>query len=193
MIRKCYEWCLGWAKSPYAGAALFIFAFCEAVFFPIPPDILLIALCLGVPFKSFKYAFICLVGSLFGGALGYFIGMEFMNQIGDKILTLYNLSDEFNYIELLYKKYDAWAVGIAGFTPFPYKVITLSSGAFKIDFAVFFIASFISRGLRFFLIGGLIFFFGASIKSFIDKYFNILAIVFTILLILGFILIKIIL
>ncbi len=193
MIRKFYDYILGWAETPYGSAVLFILAFVEAIFFPLPPDILLIALCLSIPSKSFKYALICVVGSVVGGCVGYFIGMKFMEQIGYNIFKFYHILDKFDYISGLYKKYDAWAVAVAGFTPIPYKLITISSGAFNINFKVFFIASLVSRTLRFFAVASLIFIFGAKIKSFIDKYFNILAVIFTALLIGGFILIKMVL
>lgn len=190
MFRRLYDWVLHWAQTPYGGWALFWLALCESSFFPIPPDILLIALAVAVPRKSLKYALICSVGSVIGGCLGYLIGWQFMESIGVKIVEFYGLQDKVADIELLYRRYDAWAVAIAGFTPIPYKVFTISAGVFKINFAVFFIASLISRSLRFFLLGGLIYIFGPNIQSFIERYFNWLAVSFTILLVAGFVLIK---
>jgi membrane protein YqaA with SNARE-associated domain len=113
-----------------------------------------------------------------------------MALIGNHIVELYGLSSKVEYIEILYNKYDAWAVGIAGFTPIPYKVFTISAGVFHINFVVFVIASFVSRSARFFIVGGLIYTFGPKIRTFIDKYFNLLATVFTILLVAGFVIIK---
>ena len=113
-----------------------------------------------------------------------------MASIGDRIVAFYGLTPKVEYIEVLYNKYDAWAVGIAGFTPIPYKVFTIAAGAFNINFSVFVIASCVSRSARFFLVGGLIYVFGPSIQSFIDKYFNILAVAFTVILIAGFIVLK---
>jgi membrane protein YqaA with SNARE-associated domain len=190
MLRRLYDWVLHWSETPYGTWALFLLAFCESSFFPIPPDILLIALAVGIPRKSFKYAFICSLGSVLGGCLGYLIGWQFMAGIGDKIISFYNLSQKFDYIRDLYTSYDAWAIGIAGFTPIPYKVFTISAGAFNIRFSVFIIASLVSRSARFFLIGALIYKFGPKIHSFIDKYFNILAVGFTLLLMAGFVFIK---
>jgi membrane protein YqaA with SNARE-associated domain len=181
---------LHWAKTPYGASALFILAFCESSFFPIPPDILLIALAISIPLKSFRYALICSIGSVLGGAFGYLIGVELMDTIGKPILVFYGVMDKYEHIGKLYNQYNARAVGIAGFTPIPYKVFTIAAGAFKIDFWVFLLASFISRSARFFIVAALIYKFGSPIKSFIDKYFNLLTIVFTLLLILGFILIK---
>jgi len=190
VFKKLYEWVLSWAETPYGSWALFILAFSESSFFPIPPDVLLIALAVGKPEKSLKFALICSVGSVLGGILGYFIGWQFMAMLGEKIVAFYGLTEKVTYIGSLYHQYDAWAVGIAGFTPIPYKVFTITAGAFKINFFIFLLASAVSRSLRFFLVGALIYKFGPQIQNFIDKYFNILAIVFTILLVGGFILIK---
>lgn len=190
MLRRWYDWVLHWAETPYSTWALFLLAVAEASFFPIAPDVLLIALAVAKPAKSFKYALVCSVGSILGGCLGYFIGYGFMAGVGQKIVELYGFADKVAYIESLYQQYDAWAVGIAGFTPIPYKVFTIAAGMFKINFSVFVLASLISRSARFFIVAGLIFLFGPSIQAFIDRYFNLLAIVFVVLLVLGFILIK---
>jgi membrane protein YqaA with SNARE-associated domain len=190
MLRRLYSWVLHWAETPYGPWALFLLAFCESSFFPIPPDILLIALAVSIPKKSFKYAAVCTAGSLIGGCLGYLIGWQFMIGVGEKIIRFYGLTHKMQYIRELYVQYDAWAIGIAGFTPIPYKVFTISAGAFKINFTVFIIASAVSRAARFFLVGGLIYIFGPKIQAFIEKYFNILAIAFVVLLVAGFVIIK---
>jgi membrane protein YqaA with SNARE-associated domain len=190
VLRRLYDWVLHWAKTPYGTWALFLLAFCESSFFPIPPDVLLIALSVALPKKALKYALVCSVGSLLGGCLGYLIGWQFMIGLGDGIIRFYGLQDNYEYIRNLYVTYDAWAVGIAGLTPIPYKVFTITAGAFRINFVVFLLASAVSRSARFFLVGGLIYLFGPKIQSFIERYFNTLAIVFVILLILGFVAIK---
>lgn len=190
MIRRLYDWVLSWAETPYGSWALFLLAFSESSFFPIPPDVLLIALAVAIPNKSFKYALICSLGSVLGGCFGYLIGWKFMALIGNRIVELYGLTPQVETIEILYNKYDAWAVGIAGFTPIPYKVFTISAGVFQINFLVFVIASLVSRSARFFLVGGLIYTFGPQIQRFIDNYFNLLATTFTVLLVVGFIIIK---
>jgi len=190
MLRRFYDWVLHWAETPYGTWALFLLAFCESSFFPIPPDVLLIALAVVMPKKSFKYALVCSAGSVLGGCLGYLIGWQFMAGIGEKIIAFYGLTQKIEYIKDLYTNYDAWAIGIAGFTPIPYKVFTISAGAFNINFPVFIIASTISRSARFFLVGSLIYIFGPRIQTFIDKYFNILAVAFTVLLVAGFVIIK---
>ncbi|MFH1114924.1 MAG: YqaA family protein [Pseudomonadota bacterium] len=189
-MRRLYDWVLSWAYSPYAVPALFLLAFAESSFFPIPPDVLLLALAISIPRKAFTFAAICSVGSVLGGMVGYLIGYEFMEVVGNRILAVYGLMDKWQVVGELYNKYAAWAVGIAGFTPIPYKLFTIAGGAFKIDFPVFVLASVISRSARFFLVAALIYYFGPPIKSFIDKYFNILAIVFVVLLVGGFVLIK---
>jgi len=192
ILRKLYDWVLNWAYSLYAVPALFILAFSESSFFPIPPDILLIALAVSLPKRSFYYSSVTTVGSVIGGMFGYFLGWQFMELIGIYILNIYGLMDKFVIVQDYYRTYDAWAVGTAGFTPLPYKLFTITAGATQIDFVVFVLASTISRGARFFIIGALIYKFGPWIKYYLDKYFNILSIIFIILLIGGFILIKLI-
>jgi membrane protein YqaA with SNARE-associated domain len=190
MLRGLYDWVLHWAATPYGTWALFLLALSESSFFPIPPDVLLIALAVAIPERSFKYAGICSIGSVLGGCLGYLVGWQFMTSIGERIISFYGLNQKVAYIAELYSAYDAWAIGIAGFTPIPYKVFTISAGAFKINFWVFLMASIVSRSARFFLVGGLIYIFGSQIKLFIDRYFDILAIAFTILLVGGFFIVK---
>ncbi len=190
ILKKLYDWVLQWAERPGGIWALFIIAFCESSFFPIPPDVLLIALAVGAPKKSYKFAMVCSIGSIFGACLGYFIGWQFMDLIGIRIISFYHLTDKIEYLGSLYKEYNAWAVAIAGFTPIPFKLFTISAGAFSINFPIFIIASAMSRTLRFILVGSLIYFFGPGIQTFINKYFNILAIVFVILLIAGFVAVR---
>ncbi len=201
-LRKLYDWVLSWANSKYGGFALFTLAFFESSFFPIPPDTLLIALALGAATKAFRYAAICTVGSIAGAFLGYAIGhfawwtpekeftglaMFFFNNIPGFTVEL------FNKVKAMYEHYDFWIIFTAGFTPLPYKIFTITSGAFNINLPMFFFASFVSRGARFFLVAWLIWKYGPAIKSFIDKYFNWLAIGFTVLLIGGFAVIKLLL
>jgi membrane protein YqaA with SNARE-associated domain len=189
-LRKLYDWVLHWADTRYALPALFLLAFAESSFFPVPPDVLLITLALGIPKKSFRYAFICTAGSVLGGILGYIIGLALIDTLGMPILRFYGALDKYEYIQELYMQYDAWAVGLAGFTPIPYKVFTIAAGAFKIDFPVFVMASIAGRAGRFFLVSALIYFFGAQIKTFNDRYFNFLTIIFFVLLVLGFFAVK---
>ena len=197
MVKRLYDWVLSWGDSRWGALALFILAFAESSFFPIPPDVLLIALCLGAVTRSFRFAAICLAGSILGAAGGYAIGYYLWQNTAGEYTALANwffahvFSEEsFLEVKSLYDEYDFWIVFTAGFTPLPYKLFTISGGLFRIDLMMFFVASIVSRGLRFFLIAGLIWKFGAPIKTFIEKYFNLLAILFTVLLIGGFFLIA---
>lgn len=197
-VRKFYDWVLHWAETKWGAVALFILAFVESSFFPIPPDVLLIALCMGAVAKSFRYALIATVGSVLGAILGYTIGeyawlsngefTEFANFFFNNVPGFTH--EVYENVGRWYKDYDFWVVFTAGFTPIPFKVITITSGVFDINFIIFIIASIISRGARFFLVAALIWKYGPTIKGFIDKYFNILALLFTVLLIGGFVAIK---
>ena len=188
-----YDWVLHWAATPYALPALFLISFVESSFFPIPPDILLIAMTVAVPALWIRFSLFCSVASVLGGMFGYLIGYQFMDLIGNGIVELYHLQDKFEKIGGLYDEHQGWAVAAAGFTPLPYKVFTLAAGAFKIDFPTFVLASAISRSARFFLVGFIIYKFGPPIKLWIEKYFNLFSIVFFILLVLGFYLLKFVL
>lgn len=198
-LRKLYDWVLHWAETPYGAIALFILAFAESSFFPIPPDALLIALVLGARSKAFRFASTCTIASVIGALAGYSIGHFLWWTSSGEFSSIANFffnnvpsftQQAFYEIQKMYSHYDFWIVFTAGFTPIPYKIITISSGAFNISLPMFVIASVISRGARFFLVAFLIWKFGPQIKTFIDKYFNWLAIAFTILLIGGFIVID---
>ena len=197
-IRKIYDWVLHWAETPYGPIALFILAFSESSFFPIPPDVLLIALALGVRTRSFQFALICslasIAGGLFGYSIGHFLWWEGSAYSGIAQFFFNNIpgfsENLFSSIQQQYDQHGFLIIFTAGFTPIPYKIFTISAGAFDINLFNFLIASIISRSARFFLVAGLIWKFGDHIKSFIDKYFNILTIIFTILLVGGFILVK---
>ena len=197
-IRKLYDWVLSLAETPYGSIALFILAFSEASFFPIPPDVLLIALALGSRSKSFKFALICSIASISGGIAGYGIG-HFLWWNGDS----YNMAAHFffnnipGFSEELFlnikEQYDIHGFIIiftAGFTPIPYKLFTITAGAFKISFPSFLIATIISRSARFFLVSYLIRKYGEKVKDFIDQYFNLLTGVFIVMLVGGYVLIK---
>jgi membrane protein YqaA with SNARE-associated domain len=189
-VKRLYEWVMHWAETPYGPTALTVMAFCESSFFPLPPDILLIALGVSRPKKALYYALLCSVGSVFGGLLGYYIGYQLFQHIGMPILEFYGAMEQFHHVQDLYRQYDYWAISIAGFTPIPYKVFTITAGVTEINLAVFVVASAVSRSARFFLVGGLIRIFGPSIRDFIDRYLNVLSIIFVVLLVGGFILIK---
>lgn len=194
-LRRLYDWVLHWAETPYGTPALFLLSLAESSFFPIPPDPLLVALCLGKPASSLRFAAVCTAGSVVGGVIGYGIGFGTWNLVGDWFFTwVPGVSPEaFGEVQALYDRWDFWAVFLAGLTPIPYKVFTLSSGVFAINFGIFAVASVLSRGLRFFLVAGLIYRFGPPIARFIDRYFDLLAWVFGILLVGGFVVIELVL
>lgn len=190
MIRRLYDWVLSWSSSRWGWLALLFIALFEASWFPLPPDVLLIALCLGATKRSFRFATLCLVGSVLGAMLGYGIGhFLWITPAGDPTAIANFFYDHvfsiesFQNVGNLYDRFNFWIVFTAGFTPLPFKLFTIAGGMFNINFPMFIIASIVSRGMRFFLIAWLIWKFGAPIKSFIDKYFNILATLFAVLLI----------
>ena len=196
IVKRLYDWMLSWGNSRWGALALFLFALAESSFFPIPPDVLLIALCLGVTKRSFRFVLICLAGSIVGAMIGYAIGFFCWQNTAGEFTALANWffahvfsMESFQSVGALYDRYNFWIVFTAGFTPLPYKIFTITGGLFHINFAMFVVASIISRGLRFMLIAGLIWKFGAPIKTFIDKYFNLLAIIFTVLLIGSFVIV----
>ena len=194
-VRRLYDWVLHWAETPYGAPALFGLALAESSFFPIPPDPLLIALCLGAPGLSLRFAANATLASVLGGMLGYGIGAGAWHLFeGWFFAYVPGVSAEaFAGVQRLYDRYDFWAVFLAGLTPIPYKVFTLSAGVFSINFPVFVVASVLSRGLRFFLLAGLIFYFGQPITRFIDRYFNLLAWAFGLLLVGGFLVLELVL
>lgn len=188
---KTKEWVESFAHKPSAGIALFIFAFIESSFFPIPPDALLIILAISYPRKSFYYAAICTIGSVMGAYLGYLIGYLFYDTIGIKIIEFYGVNHQLDYVLSKYQENGFIAIVTAGFTPIPYKVFTILAGFNKtIDLYTLTFASLIGRAGRFFLVSTLIYFIGPEVKSFIDKYLDKLTLVFMFLLIIGFVVLK---
>ena len=199
LVRRLYDWVLAWAEKPSAQAALFVLAFAESSFFPIPPDVLLIPLVLGYRRRWFRLALTATAASALGGMFGYLIGWklwwagsgEFTGIAEFFFRVIPGFTQEwFMMMKEKYELYNFWIVFTAGFTPIPYKVITISAGAFHVNFLVFLFASVVSRGARFFIVSYLINWFGEPIKALIEKYFNWLALAFTVLLIVGFALVK---
>lgn len=190
-----YDWVLSWAHTPYGGIALFLIAFAESSFFPIPPDVLLIALCLGHREQWFRFATICTAGSVLGALAGYGIGWGLWHSV-DQFFFDYVPSftpEAFENVQEIYRKYDFWFVFGAAFTPIPFKVITITAGVFGLNILGFLIASIIGRAARFFLVAYLLHRYGAPIGEFIDKRFNLLTIVFTVLLAGSFYVLKFVL
>ena len=193
ILRRLYDWVLSWAHKKYSSAALFVLAFSESSFFPVPPDVLQIALSVSKPKKSFFYALIASIGSVLGGILGYFIGLFLFDTIGSLIINSLGYQAQFNSVGDLYKSYAFLAILVSAFTPIPYKVFTIAAGFWQVGLLPLIAASIIGRSARFFLVATLIHFFGPKIKEFIDKYFNLLTMIFIILLIGGFLIVKYIL
>jgi len=189
-LRKLYDWTLEKSKHPRAVIFLSVISFAESSFFPIPPDIILIPMIIANKIKAWVYAFVCTISSVLGGVGGYLIGYYFYNSIGFLIINYYALDNKFSDLETYYNEYGIWIVLGAGFTPFPFKLITIASGLFGLNIFLFVFISFIARGLRFYLIASLLRIFGDTIVKIIDKYFNILSILFFVLLIGSFIFIK---
>jgi len=189
--RRLYDWVLSFAHSRHSTAALAALSFAESSFFPIPPDVLLMPLCLGHRRRSFVFATVCSAASVLGGVLGYVIGMWGMELIGNRLLDIYDPQRHtWATVEQWYQLWGFWGVLAAAITPIPYKVFTIASGALDYSFAWFMIASAVGRSFRFFLVAGLMWYFGPPITRFIDRYFNLLCLLFTALLIGGFVLLK---
>jgi membrane protein YqaA with SNARE-associated domain len=191
-LRRLYDWVLHWAETPYGAPALLVLAFAESSFFPIPPDVLLIALAISIPRRAFWYAFLCVLGSIAGAYLGYALGYFGWEAIGKPLVEFYHGQDTMERISSLYDLYGFWGVFFAALTPIPYKVFTIASGLFHFNLGTFTAASIIGRGLRFFAVGTLIYFIGPPVKGLIERHFNLMATLFAILLVGGFLVIKVI-
>lgn len=168
---------------PYGNLGLFTVAFMESSFFPIPPDLLLIALSLASPEKAIMFAAVTTAGSVFGGMFGYLIGYAGKLALLEKMFS----KNKIEKVHRLFNKYESWAIFIAGFTPIPYKVFTIAGGVFYINFKKFVIASILSRGLRFFIEALLIMFFGKFVIAFLNNYFNLITVILVLLAILIYI------
>ena len=192
MHRKIYEWTIHWARTPQASRALALLAFAESSFFPVPPDVLLVAMCVARPRRSFAYAAICSIFSVLGGMLGYLIGWAFWEATSQFFFTYIPgfTVEHFEKVADLYRGNAFWTVFTSGFTPIPYKLFTIAAGVCQISFATLVIASILGRSGRFFLVGGLIFFVGEPVRAVIDKYLGWLTIAVAILLIGGFFVAK---
>lgn len=185
-IYGLYEWTISWAGTPHGTVALGLIAFAESSFFPIPPDVLLIALALGRPDLAFWYAAVSTAGSVVGGAAGYAIGYWGGRPVVERLFG----RSKIEMVHRLFQKYEAWAVGIAGFTPIPYKVFTIGAGVFYVNFRVFVLASVVSRGARFFLVAALLFLFGPPIRQFIERHFEWLTVLLVVGIIGGFVALR---
>lgn len=190
MIRRVYDWTLSLAAGPRAPAALGSVSFVESSVFPIPPDILLIPMVIARREKAWWYALLCTLTSVAGGVAGYFIGMFLFEQVAVPVLEFYGKSHYIGEFKDIFGAWGWWFVFIAGLTPFPYKVITVASGAAGLSLPIFILASLVSRGLRFFVVAGLLYFFGPPIKDFIEKRLGLMFTLFVVLLVGGFVALR---
>jgi len=190
MIKRLYNWTVTLAQSRYALWALAVVAFVESSVFPIPPDILMIPMILAAPSRAFLIATICLVASVLGGMLGYYIGYGLFETVGRPVLEFYGKDAYFEEFRTQYNEWGAWAVLIAGVTPFPYKVITILSGTTGLSLPVFITASIVARGLRFFIVAILLWKFGIPIRDFIERRLGLMFTLFVVILLGGFLLVK---
>ena len=190
MIRPLYNWTMSLAASKHAMWALAAVSFIESSFFPIPPDVLMIPMIIAAPTKAWRIAAVCTIASVLGAMLGYFIGFGLFETIGQPILDFYGKADDFAAFSVRYNEMGIWAVLFAGVTPFPFKVITIASGVTAMPVIPFILSAIVARALRFFLIATLLYYFGAPIRDFIEKYLGLVFTVFCVLLIGGFFLVK---
>ena len=190
MIRRLYDWTISLAGHPHALWALALVSFIESSFFPIPPDILMIPMILAAPSRAWLVALVATVSSVLGGLFGYFIGAVLFETVGQWIFDVYGKEDAVEAFNQRFNEWGAWAVLIAGVTPFPYKVITIMSGWTGLSIPVFIVASILARGLRFFVLAALLWKFGAPIRTFIEKYLGLLFTACVILLFGGFFVLR---
>lgn len=193
VLRRLYNWVLSWADTPYGVPALFVLAVAESSFFPIPPDVLLLALGLAIPSKAWRYALWCTVGSVVGGMIGYYIGFALWSSVEPMVIPHLFSAEKFAEVTGLYNDYGVPIVFAAGFTPIPYKVFTVAGGVAEINFPAFVGTSIVGRGARFFLVAAIIRRYGDTARDLIDRYFNLVTLAFTALLIGAFLLLKVVL
>lgn len=190
MLRKLYDGTLRLAEGPYALPALAAVAFVESSVFPIPPHIMIIPMVIAAPHRAWLIAAVCTIASVLGGIFGYWIGAELFQTIGQPVLEFYGKDEKFGIFQERFNEYGAWAVLMAGITPFPYKVITITSGATGLSFSVFVIASIMARAFIFFLLAGILWKFGPPIRDFVERRFGLVTTAFFVLLIGGFAVVR---
>ena len=190
MIRRLYDWTMGMAGHRRATWGLAGISFAESSFFPIPPDVLLIPMILANRRRAFHYALLATIASVLGGLAGYGIGYFLFDTLGRYLLEIYGALEKFQEFSAQYNEQGAWIVFFFGVTPFPYKVITIASGATALDLGTFLAASVAARGLRFFIVAALLWWLGEPIRHFIEKYLGILTVIFMVCLIGGFVLVR---
>ena len=187
MLRRLYDWTMGLAGHRHAEPALAVVSFIESSLFPVPPDVMLVPMVLARRERAWRIAFICTVASVIGGLAGYAIGFFAFEAVGRPVLEFYDYTPKFAEFQDRYNEWGAWVVFFAGLTPFPYKVITILSGVTALDVFVFMISSVVARGLRFYVVAGLLWYFGEPIRAFIERRLGLLFTLFSVLLVGGFV------
>ncbi len=187
MIRRMYAWAIRMANHRHALTTLFGVSFAESSFFPVPPDAMLVPMVIANPKKAWLYAGVCTVASVLGGLLGYALGSVFYETIGQKIINFYHLQQQAENFRVLYGQYGAEIILLKGLTPIPYKLVTIASGLAAYPLLPFIVLSTITRGARFFLIAGLMYWKGETARLFIEKHLERLTIAFLAIIVLGFV------
>ena len=187
MLRRLYDWCIAAADKPYAIWILGIVSFAESSFFPVPPDAMLIPMGLAQPKKAWRFALVCTITSVLGGILGYAIGALLYDSIGGWIIKLYGYGDKVEAFRVAYAQYGSWIILIKGFTPIPYKLVTITSGFAAYSLPLFILFSVITRGARFFLLAFLINRYGPAAREIIEKRLGFYVTIALVALVLGFI------
>ncbi len=190
MLHKTYGWMMDKASHRHAVAWLAAISFAESSFFPIPPDVMLIPMVLAAPARWWRVAAICTLASVVGGYFGYAIGAFAMDTVGWKILNAFHLAEKFTQMQPLVDRYGAWVILVKGMTPIPYKLITITAGAFHFDLVKFTLASIVARGVRFFLVAALLWKFGTPIREFVESRLTLVTTAFVVLLVGGFMAMK---
>lgn len=190
LLKRLYLWVLRWAESKYATVALAVLAFMESAFFPIPPDVLQMALSMSKPKRSFWYATVTSVFSVLGGVFGYFIGLFLFESVGQLIISSLGYQQQFQLVGQLFQQNAFWVILAAAFTPIPYKVFTIAAGVWDIGLTTLILASIIGRPARFFFVATLTYFFGERVKVFIEQYFNWVSLILFLIVVAGYSAIK---
>ncbi len=190
MLRRLYDWTMGLASRPNALLALAAVSFAESSFFPIPPDAMIVPMVLARPDRAWRIALVATVASVLGGALGYAIGYYLFETLGQSLIQLYGYQDKFEAFKRAYNEWGLWIILIKGLTPIPYKLVTIASGAAAFDFPIFMLASIVTRGLRFFIVAALLRRFGEPIRDFVERRLTLVATVFLLAVVGGFLIVR---
>jgi membrane protein YqaA with SNARE-associated domain len=192
MFRALYDWTLRLAAHRHAIRSLAVISFCESSFFPIPPDVMVVPMVLARRDEAYKIATVCTIASVLGGLLGYAIGMFLYDSVGQWLISVYGMNDGIESFRATYREWGAWIILIKGFTPIPFKLVTIASGIAGFSFPIFVVASVVTRGARFFLIAWLLRRYGAPMQDFIERRLTLVGWLFLATLIGGFALVALI-